>query len=207
MHHPLGRVQELACWLTPELCLLVSCYGSPLCLKTVLTTDLQHQLLVLFLSSRELCSVSCGNSISTGRMGSIIDVSACPQPDGWGVLLGGGEWSLQPQNLRRKWTEGHSPKKNILTTNVSPQRVSRKYWLAIRDSGSDPQALPCISAIVSNYFCLFVVLPWFLFRQYPLCNLLSGFKQSSEWCYMTPKELLDVGGQAKGTKFIKSSTK
>ena len=99
-----------------------------------------------------------------------LDVSACPQPGGWGMLLGGRECSLQPQNLRRKWTEDASPRTNVLTAKVSYRRVSRKYQLAIGDTESGPQALPCASAIVNNFFVVVHCFAMVSFRQYQLRN-------------------------------------
>lgn len=135
------------------------------------------------------------------------DASACPQPGGWGMHLGGGECSLQPQNSRRKWTEDPSPRTNVLTTKVSYRRVRRStsWQLGIQ---SGPQALLCTSAIVSDYFCSFIVLRWFRFDSVSCrTKLFSVFKQSSELCCLTLKELLDVRGQAQDKEFIKSSMK
>lgn len=105
--------------------------------------------------------------------------------------------------------EDPSPRTIVLPTKIPYRRVSRKYQSAIGDAESGPQALPCASAIVNNYFCSFIVLPWFCLDSINCgTKLFSVFKQSSELCCLTLKELLVVRGQQTlGKKLMKSSMK
>lgn len=119
----------------------------------------------------------------------------------WWLSHASGRWGMQSSAPKFEeemdWGSFSQEKYTHHKVDWLAQLAQPVDWLAIRDAGSDPQALYCTSAIVNNYFCLFVVLPWFLFNSIHCvicCKVLSRAQNCAAW---HSKSCLMSGGKQK----------